>query len=94
MIDKMTYDFYRFLKNLWDKLDEERLCRFLESSHPLAKEFFTTWQELDCLLSKYKKGEQVNMRKIDLLFECLKQNVLKIYNFLRTDTKTIDWEDI
>jgi Zn-dependent M32 family carboxypeptidase len=94
MIEKMIYDFHRFLRNLWDKLDEEMLCRFLKSSHPLAKEFFTTWQELDCLLSKYKKGEQVNMRKIELLFESLKQDVLKIYNLLRTDEKLMNWEDI
>jgi len=80
MIDRMIYDFYGFLRSLWDKLDEEKLCRFLKSSHPLAKEFSTTWQELDVLLSKYKKGEQVNMRKIDLLFESLRQDVLKIYN--------------
>jgi len=94
MIDRMIYDFYGFLRSLWDKLEEEMLCRFLKSSHPLAKEFFTIWQELDCLLSKYKKGEQVNMRKIDLLFESLKQDVLKIYNLLKTDKKLVDWEDI
>jgi Zn-dependent M32 family carboxypeptidase len=94
MIDKMIYDFHQFLRGLWDKLDEWQLCRFLKSSHPLAKEFFTTWQELDCLLNKYKKGEQVNMRNIDLLFESLKQDVLKIYNLLKTDKKPVNWEDI
>jgi len=93
-MDKMIYDSHKFLRGLWDKLDEEMLCRFLKSSHPLAKEFFTTWQALDVLLSKYKKGEQVNMRKIDLLSERLKQDVLKIYNLLKTDKKPVDWEDI
>ena len=90
IIDKLIYSFYRFWRDCWDKLDEERLCNFLKSSHPLSKEFFNTWETTESVIKGYMKGE-VEEAKVDFWLEKLKQVVLKINNFLKFEQ---GWEEI
>jgi len=88
VIDKIIFDFYRFWRGCWDKLDEERLCNFLRSGAKDVDEFFSLWRELDEMLSRYKKGTGVNIDGIRIRFEKLRQKVLKIADVVR------HWEEL
>lgn len=89
-IELKIKNFYIQLRKLWDELDEERLCNFLKSSHPLSKEFFNTWETTESVIKGYMKGE-VEEAKVDFWLEKLKQVVLKINNFLKFEQ---GWEEI
>lgn len=82
--------FWRYLRSLWDQLDDDTLSDFLRSSDPLAVEFREKWAICDDKAVSCMRGE-VSFEMFLRSLEELRQIVSKIYHRVR---KLKKWTEV
>jgi hypothetical protein len=93
ILDDKIMSFYKWLRSLWDQLDEDILCDCLHSD--VGNEFFAIWDKVDKLVSDYRKGYPVPLGKIDVFLEVLKHKTVKVAEAVKLKKfKKVTWEDI
>jgi hypothetical protein len=93
ILDDKIMNFYKWLRSLWDQLDENILCDCLRGD--VGNEFFAIWYKVDNMISGYRQGYNVPLSKIYVFLEVLSHKAVKVAEVVKSkSSKKVTWEEI